>query len=166
MLGVGERDVFTVTVGSGPLSVALRPGATATNLHATVTILNGGTPIARGGPDAAASWSAAADPVVPAGTYLIEVAPTGWLTASDGFTSYASAGAYRLDVAGVAPAGDPVPSRTVAPTARLEPVPPVRLVDTWTGLGGSGRPAAGHTIEVRISGREGCRPPRRPRWSR
>ena len=155
VLGIGDRDVFTVTVGAGQLSVALRPGATASNLHASVTILAGGTPIAAATPDAAAGWSASADPVVAAGTYTIEVAPTGWLSASDGFTSYASAGAYRLDVAGVAPAGDPVPGLTVAPTARLQPVPPVRLVDTRTGLGGSARLAPGHTIEVQISGREG-----------
>jgi hypothetical protein len=69
---------------------------------------------------------------VPAGTYSLTVERAGWLTATTGFTAYASMGGYSLAVAGASTATTtttaPTTTTTVAPisttTTTVAPRPP------------------------------------------
>jgi hypothetical protein len=152
----GDRDVFAVDVLDGTLSVQLRPPAGQanwSNLAASVTIRNSlGNVIASGGPGVPSGWSVNLSPSVLAGRYTIEVGPVGWLTASTGFTTYGSLGAYELAIN--APQGlTPLPPGTSAFT----PITPARFVDTRSGLGAVGRVAAGRQVVVQVA--DGVRVP-------
>ncbi len=177
-IAVGDVDVFSVTVGSGPLAATLTP--TGNNLHAVVTIRNSlGQTVASGSPVQALSWTATAATTATAGTYTITVAPSGWLTATNGFTSYASLGGYALTVNGTGgtttpttttvpgtPATDPPTNPTTnSPTGNPPPgtdagstlvaTTPLRLADTRTGLGGSLRLGAGTQMSIQVAGVNG-----------
>ncbi len=152
----GDRDVFAVDVLDGTLSVQLRPPSGQTswsNLTASVTIRNSvGEVIASGSPTVPSGWTVDVSPSVLAGRYSIEVQPVGWLTASTGFTTYASLGAYELAI--TAPQGlTPLPPGTSAFT----PVTPTRLVDTRNSVGATGRVAAGRQVVVQVA--DGVRVP-------
>jgi hypothetical protein len=146
----GDRDVFAVDVLAGSLSVQLRPPAGESawsNLAARMTVRNGsGGVVATATPSSPSGWSLSVGPAVPAGRYTIEVAPIGWLTASTGFTTYGSLGAYQLVVN--APQGPPpLADGASAFTA----ITPVRLVDSRTGIGTVGRVGAGRQVIVPIA---------------
>jgi hypothetical protein len=152
----GDRDVFAVDVLDGTLSVQLRPPigqASWSNLAASVTIRNSlGNVIASGGPGVPSEWTVSLAPSVLAGRYTFEIEPVGWLTASTGFTTYASLGAYEVAIN--APQGPtPLPPGTSAFT----PVTPTRLVDTRNGVGAVGRVAAGRQVVVQVA--DGIRVP-------
>lgn len=148
-----DRDVFAVDVGSGTLSVTVRPPPGTggwSNLLAKVTVRNGlGTVVAAGAPTTASSWSASTSATVPAGRYAIEVTPIGWKTASDGFTTYGSLGAYEVIVNGAAGAAAP----PVGCRSKFTPIRPTRLVDTRNGIGSAGRVGAGREVVVDVAGR-------------
>jgi hypothetical protein len=146
----GDRDTFAVDVADGTLTVRLRPPsgeAAWSNLAAALTVRDAsGAVVATGGPAAASGWTVNVGPKVPAGRYTIEVRPVGWLTASTGFTTYGSLGAYELMVdapQGVPPAG--------AGSSALTPVRPVRVVDTRNGIGAPGRLAAGRQVVLEVA---------------
>lgn len=146
----GDRDVFAVDVVGGTLSIQLRPpsGQTAwSNLAARLIVRNSaGTVVASAAPTVASGWTVNVGPVVPAGRYTIEVEPVGWLTASTGFTTYGSLGAYELAVnvsQGTSPGA-------LGPSA-FTPVTPIRLVDSRSGIGASGRVGAGRQVVVRVA---------------
>jgi hypothetical protein len=82
---------------------------------------------------------------VSAGRYTIEVEPVGWLTASTGFTTYGSLGAYELVVD--APQGAPP---LTAGSSAFTPVTPTRLVDTRNGIGSAGRVGAGRQVLIQV----------------
>jgi len=146
----GDRDVFAVDVFDGTLSVQLRPptGRTAwSNLAAQLIVRNNaGGVVASAAPTVASGWTVNVGPVVSAGRYTIEVEPVSWLTASTGFTTYGSLGAYELAVN--------VPQGTSAgalgPSA-FTPVTPTRLVDSRNGIGASGRVGAGRQVVVQVA---------------
>lgn len=146
----GDRDFFAVDVLDGTLSIQLRPPtgqASWSNLAARLNVRNAaGTVVASAAPSAASGWTVNVGPVVTAGRYTIEVEPVGWLTASTGFTTYGSLGAYELavNVPQGAPAGAPGSSA-------FTPVTPVRLVDSRTGVGTSGRVGAGRQVVVQVA---------------
>ncbi len=146
----GDRDVLAVDVADGTLSVQLRPPAGAaswSNLAAGLTLRDPlGAVLATAGPAAASGWTASLDRSVPAGRYTIEVEPVGWLTASTGFTTYGSLGAYELVVE--APQGSPQPGRGAS---AFTPVTPVRLVDTRSGLGATGRVGPGRQLVLQVA---------------
>jgi hypothetical protein len=146
----GDRDVFAVDVLDGALAVQLRPPtgeAAWSNLAATLTVRNSaGAVVASAGPTVPSGWAIDLAPAVPAGRYTIEVDPVGWLTASTGFTTYGSLGAYQLVVS--APQG---PSPGVG-AATFTPVTPVRLVDTRNGIGGITRIGSGRQVVVQVTG--------------
>jgi hypothetical protein len=145
-----DRDVFAVDVADGTLAVQLRPPegeAAWSNLAAALTVRSAsGEVVATGAPTAASGWTVDVNPTVPAGRYTIEVRPVGWLTASTGFTTYGSLGAYELVVEasqGVPPAG--------AGASALTPVRPLRVVDTRNGIGAPGRLAAGRQVVLKVA---------------
>ncbi len=146
----GDRDVFAVDVTSGTLSVQLRPPtgqANWSNLAAALTIRNSaGAVVASGGPGVPSGWTVDLSPSVSTGRYTVEVTPVGWLTASTGFTTYGSLGAYELAInapQGLAP---------LAPgTSAFTPVTPTRLVDTRNGVGAPGRVAGGRQVVVQVA---------------
>ena len=146
----GDRDVFAVDVLDGTLSIQLRPPsgeAAWSNLAARLIVRNSvGAVVASGGPTVPSGWAIDVGPAVPAGRYTIEVEPVGWLTASTGFTTYGSLGAYELAVK--APQGTPPPR---ADASTFTPVTPARLVDTRNGIGASGRVEAGRQIVVQVA---------------
>jgi hypothetical protein len=152
----GDRDVFAVDVLDGALSVQLRPPsgqASWSNLAASVTIRNSlGNVIASGGPGVPSGWTVNLAPSVLAGRYTIEVEPVGWLTASTGFTAYASLGAYEVAIN--APQGPTPPPP--GPSA-FTPLTPTRLVDTRNGVGAVGRVTAGRQVIVQVA--DGVRVP-------
>jgi hypothetical protein len=90
---------------------------------------------------------------VPDGRYTIEVRPAGLGSPSTGFTAYASHGSYRLTV--VAGAGHPPLSPRLPGRVKLTPIQPVRLADTRSGQGGSGRLAADGVLRVQVAGTVG-----------
>ena len=152
----GDRDVFAVDVLDGTLSVQLRPPAGQaawSNLAASVTVRDsGGSVVASGAPTTPSGWTVDLSASVPAGRYTIEVQPVGWLTASTGFTTYGSLGAYEVAI--TAPQGPaPLPPGTSAFTA----VTPVRLVDTRNGIGATQRVGAGRQVVVQVA--DGVRVP-------
>ena len=152
----GDRDVFAVDVLDGTLTVQLRPPtgeASWSNLAARVIVRNSlGNVIASGTPDVASGWIIDLAPAVLAGRYTIEVEPVGWLTASTGFTTYGSLGAYEVAI--TAPQGPtPLPPGTSAFT----PMTPTRLVDTRNNVGAVGRVAAGRQVVVQVA--DGVRVP-------
>lgn len=166
VIAVDDLDVFSVEVGAGLLSATVSP--TGKNLHAVVRIRSAeGTLLASASPTSALEFQATASATVPAGTYVIEIAPTGWLTASTGFTAYASLGAYELAVTGTAPDSPPSPPPSTPPSTPPEPpsagkptsgfvaLTPRRIVDTRVGLGGSDRLAAGELVSVQVAGEHG-----------
>ena len=146
----GDRDVFAVDVTNGTLSVQLRPPtgeANWSNLAAALTIRNSvGAVVASGGPGVPSGWTVDLAPSVATGRYTIEVAPVGWLTASTGFTTYGSLGAYELAInapQGIAP---------LAPgTSAFSPITPTRLVDTRNGVGAPGRVGGGRQVVVQVA---------------
>ena len=148
----GDRDVFAIDVLDGVLELQLRPptGQSAwSNLAAELTVRDGaGAVVASASPDAPSGWSLEVTQTVPAGRYTIMVEPVGWLTASTGFTTYASLGAYELAVS--APEGVPP---VVTTTSAFTPVTPTRLVDTRNGIGASGRVEAGRQVVVQVANR-------------
>jgi hypothetical protein len=146
----GDVDVFAVDVADGTLAVQLRPPtgeAAWSNLAARLTVRNSlGAVVVSAAPAAPSGWTVNLAPVVPAGRYTIEVQPVGWLTASTGFATYGSLGAYELVVD--APPGTPPP----APGAStFTPVTPVRLVDTRNGIGAPGRVGPGRQVVLRVA---------------
>jgi hypothetical protein len=148
--GTGDRDVFAVDVADGTLTVQLRPPsgeAAWSNLAAALTVRDAnGAVVAAASPSAASGWTVNVGQKVSAGRYTIEVRPVGWLTASTGFTTYGSLGAYELMVD--APQG--VPPAGVGSSA-LTPVRPVRVVDTRNGIGAPGRLAAGRQVVLEVA---------------
>ncbi len=116
----GDVDVFAVTVGAGSLSATVAP--TGKNLHASITIRDsGGNVVASASPATALGFNATAAATVPAGSYTIHVTPVGWLTATTGFTSYASLGAYAMTISGAATSSttsttSPTTTSTTSPT--------------------------------------------------
>jgi hypothetical protein len=146
----GDVDVFAVDVADGTLAVQLRPPsgeAAWSNLAARLTVRNSlGAVVDTAAPAAPSGWTLNLAPVVPAGRYTIEVQPVGWLTASTGFTTYGSLGAYELVVD--APSGPPPPARGAS---TFTPVRPVRLVDTRNGIGASGRVGPGRQVVLRVA---------------
>jgi hypothetical protein len=90
---------------------------------------------------------------VPDGRYTIEVRPAGLGSPSTGFSAYASHGSYRLTV--VAGAGFPPLSPRLPGQVKLTPIQPVRLADTRSGQGGSGRLAADGVLRVQVAGTDG-----------
>lgn len=147
----GDLDVFVVDVGAGPLSVQLQPpsGAGAwTNLLAEITVRDKfGVVVATGTPTLPSSWTASASADVAPGGYVVEVAPIGWKTADDGFTTYGSLGAYELLVTG-APATSPPVGHC---RSTFTPITPTRLVDSRNGIGASGRIGAGRQVRVQVT---------------
>ena len=148
----GDRDVFAVDVLAGTLSVQLRPPsgqADWSNLAARMRVRNSsGAVVASASPDSPSGWMLSVAPTVPAGRYTIEVEPTGWLTASTGFTTYGSLGSYELVVD--APQG---PSPLADGASAFTPITPARLVDTRNGIGSSGRVTAGRQVVVQVADR-------------
>ncbi|HSP27184.1 MAG TPA: hypothetical protein VLN74_01460, partial [Ilumatobacteraceae bacterium] len=146
----GDRDVFSVDVADGTLSVQLRPPAGEaawSNLAARFTVRNSsGAVVATGDPAAASGWTVDVAPSVPAGRYTIEVEPVGWLTASTGFTTYGSLGAYEVVVD--APPGSPPPGGGIS---AFTPVTPVRLVDTRNGVGAPGRVGVARQVVLQVA---------------
>jgi hypothetical protein len=144
----GERDVFSVHVGDGDLSVSVRPAAANwSNLLARVTVRDSaGVAVQTGEPETPWGWTAAVNATVPAGRYTIEVTPREWLTPTDGFSTYGSLGAYEMSVA-AAPGATPPP----AGPNLVTPIPPNRLVDTRNGIGGDRRLAAGRQVVVQVA---------------
>jgi hypothetical protein len=146
----GDVDVFAVDVADGTLAVQLRPPAgeaTWSNLAARLTLRNAsGAVVGSAAPAAPSGWTVNLAPVVSAGRYTIEVQPVGWLTASTGFTTYGSLGAYELVVD--APPGTPPPD---SGASTFTPVTPVRLVDTRNGIGASGRVAPGRQVVLQLA---------------
>ena len=154
--GIGQhrthrrRNVFAVDVTNGTLSVQLRPPtgqANWSNLAAALTIRDSvGAVIASGGPGVPSGWTVDLASSVATGRYTIEVAPVGWLTASTGFTTYGSLGAYELAInvpQGIAP---------LAPgTSAFSPITPARLVDTRNGVGAVGGVGAGRQVVVQVA---------------
>jgi hypothetical protein len=146
----GDRDVFAVDVAAGTLSVQLRPPsgeAPWSNLAARLVVRNSsGSVVATADPATASGWALNVGLAVPAGRYTIEVQPVGWLSASTGFTTYGSLGAYELvvDAAGIAaPPG--------AGASAFTPMSPLRLVDTRNGIGASGRVGAGRQVVLQVA---------------
>jgi hypothetical protein len=148
----GDRDVFAVDVLAGTLSVQLRPPpgeAAWSNLAAKLTVRNAaGAVVASVLPDTPSGWTLTAGPTVPAGRYTIEVEPVGWLTASTGFTTYGSLGAYELVIE--APPGPPP---LAAGLSAFTSITPTRLVDTRNGIGVSGRVEAGRQVVLQVANR-------------
>ena len=146
----GDRDVFVVDVTNGTLSVQLRPPtgeANWSNLAAAITIRNSvGGVVVSGGPGVPSGWTVNLAPSVATGRYTIEVAPVGWLTASTGFTTYGSLGAYELAInapQGIAP---------LAPgTSAFSPITPTRLIDTRNGIGAPARVGGGRQVVVQVA---------------
>jgi hypothetical protein len=155
----GDRDVFAVDVGSGQLSVTLRPpvgSASWSNLFAMVTVRGvDGRVVATARPSEPGSWTANLVANVQGGRYFIEVDPIGWRTPIDGFSVYGSLGAYELSVDGAA--GAPPPPPLAVCRSAFTPVKPARLVDTRNGLGAVGRVAAGRQVVVQVA--DGVRVP-------
>jgi len=147
----GDRDAFAVDVGGGNLAVTVQPPAGTgswSNLLAQVTVRDSlGSVVASGTPTTASSWTVSANTTVPAGRYLIEVAPIGWKTAVDGFTTYGSLGAYEVLVSG-APGSPP---QSAACRSTFTPMTPTRLVDTRNGIGAAGRLGAGGQVVVQVA---------------
>jgi hypothetical protein len=82
------------------------------------------------------------------------------LSASTGFTTYGSLGAYELVVdasQAAAPTGPGAPPTvpdappTVADASAFTPITPTRLVDTRNGIGASGRLGAGRQVVVQVT---------------
>ena len=150
----GDRDVFAVDVLDGTLSIQLRPPpgqARWSNLTARLIVRDSaGTVVASAGPAAPSGWTVDVSTVVPAGRYTIEVEPVGWLTASTGFTTYGSLGAYELAVD--APQGT---SPGSLGASVFTPVTPARLVDSRNGVGVSGRVGAGRQVVVQVASSAG-----------
>lgn len=146
----GDRDVFAVDVGTGQLTVTVRPDEAWGNLHASVTLRNsGGGVVDTATPGAISSWTSTASFNVPAaGRYYIEVAPTAWQTPATGFTVYGSMGAYDLTIAGQA-------AQPSACASRLTSVTPNRVLDTRHGIGGTRRVSGGNQAVVQITGTKG-----------
>jgi hypothetical protein len=147
----GDRDVFAVDVLAGALSVQLRPPAGEaawSNLAASLTVRDSaGAVVASAGPTVPSDWVVDLAPAVPEGRYTLEVEPVGWLTASTGFTTYGSLGAYQLVVSaqqGLPPAG--------AGASTFTPVLPTRLVDTRNGVGATGRIETCRQVVVQVTG--------------
>ncbi|HWL43369.1 MAG TPA: hypothetical protein VNQ73_10535 [Ilumatobacter sp.] len=142
MAGFGDVDQFEVSVGTGRLQVALGPANTTagvSNLYARLDVYDArGARVAGAAPVAPPGWSASLDVEVAAGQYRLVVTPVGYRTAEDGFTSYGSAGRYRLAVTGVttgAPVASPGPTQggPDAPSAEpsgIVPITPLRVLDT------------------------------------
>ncbi len=146
----GDRDVFAVDVADGTLSVQLRPPAGQaawSNLAARLTVRNSaGAVVESKDVGTPSGWTVDVAPAVTAGRYTIEVEPIGWLTASTGFTTYGSLGAYELVVD--APQGAAPPT---AGASSFTPVTPVRLVDTRNRLGATGRVGAGRQVVLQVA---------------
>lgn len=162
LLGFGDVDQFVLAAGAGPLRATLAPAgsnARASNLYARLDVYDAdGRLVAAAGPNAPLRWSAPIAVDVPAGDYRLVVTPIGYLTPDDGFSAYASAGRYRLDVAALdggvppalpvqpqAPGGDPAVA-----TSGLVPITPVRVLDTRTGSVAD-RPPAGGVVRVDLA---------------
>lgn len=167
LLGIGDVDRFVVASDAGTLRAVLAPAsarAATPNLYARLDVYaTDGTHLAGSLPNAPTQWSASVAVDVPAGDYLVVVSPIGYSTPDDGFSSYASAGHYRLDVAAVggrlptAPV-QPKPPTAVAPPSGIVPIPPQRVVDTRIGLGASGRLPAGGELRVDLADALGVAP--------
>ena len=99
-------------------------------------------------PDIPSGWALSAGPTVPAGRYTIEVQPVGWLTASTGFTTYGSLGAYELVVD-----APQAPPPLAAGLSAFTSITPTRLVDTRNGIGVPGRVEAGRQVVVQVTNR-------------
>lgn len=183
VVGIADVDTFTVGPATGPVTIRLSP-APFTNLAARLTVDVGGTVT---GATATPGTGWAAEVVVEsiADVAVVDVRASAHLTALDGFSPYASLGAYTLTFTTGSTGTDPttttttttttvpptttttttVPSTTtttVPPTVAaepagdgLEPITPVRLADTRRGLGGSTRLAAGARMELQVTGRAG-----------
>jgi len=146
----GDRDVFAVDVFDGTLSIQLRPPsgqAAWSNLAAQLIVRNSaGGVVASAAPTVASGWTVDVGLAVSTGRYTIEVEPVSWLTASTGFTTYGSLGAYELAVN--VPQGPP--PRALGSSA-FTPVTPTRLVDSRNGIGASGRVGAGRQVVVQVA---------------
>lgn len=147
----GDRDVFAVDVLDGTLAVQLRPPAgqaSWSNLAARLTVRNSaGGVVVTTEPSAPSGWVVNVAPVVAAGRYTLEVEPVGWLTASTGFTTYGSLGAYEIAVS----AGQGTPPVGVTGSA-FSPLTPTRLVDTRNNLG-AGRLGPCQQVVVQVADR-------------
>lgn len=148
----GDRDVFAVDVLDGTLTVQLRPPtgqASWSNLAARLTVRNSaGSVVVTSEPSAPSGWAVNVAPTVAAGRYTLEVEPVGWLTASTGFTTYGSLGAYEIVVS----AGQGTPPVGVTGSA-FSPLTPTRLVDTRNSLGAAGRLGPCQQVVVQVTGR-------------
>ena len=163
----GDVDRFVLNAGAGALRATLAPLSTdakVPNLYARLDVYDAaGRHVAGAGPDAPARWTAPVDVDVPAGDYHLVVTPVGYRTPDDGFSAYASAGRYRLDVT-AAPGG--VPARPVHPqapsgtpaTSGLVPVTPLRVLDTRAAVGGAARLQPGGVVRVDLAGALGVTP--------
>lgn len=152
-------DVFTIDVPAGGIDARVTPSSTVSNLFASVTIRNAqGAVVASDTPTAVVAagskiqgvdWAAHVEGIVPVGRYTIEVRTAGLGTPSTGFSTYGSHGAYRLTVS--VGAAYPPPAPSLPGQVRLTPVEPLRLADTRSGQGATGRLGADGVLRVKVA---------------
>lgn len=128
----GDRDTFAVMAGKGAISASVAPSTRSPNADLVLSLYDGaGNLLARSNPagalGASLSYQAPA-----AGTYYLEVAPTGnGDPATSGYSSYGSVGYYRLS-ASFATAGGSAPQAVLTASASAGKAP---LLVTLDGSG-------------------------------
>jgi len=129
----GDADVFAVTAGAGPLTLAVAPAAWGANLDILLELRDAG--------GALLAWSnpvdylaASLSTTVSAGTYYVTVKGTGKGDASTGYTTYGDLGAYTLSAALADPGGLKPPVAKALATPASGPAP---LAVTFDGSGSS-----------------------------
>jgi len=155
LAGFGDVDAFTLATGDAPVRVTLTPASSSVevpNLRAALVVTDAaGNEIGRADPDLPAGWTASLELSGAGAQHHFQIVPVGLGTPATGYSAYASAGAYRLTVAGTSSA-PPVSSPAPDSASGLTTIAPQRLLDTRTT---GSRLAPGGRARVEVAARLG-----------